>query len=128
MCKIQIVKIKEAAKKGEAGKASPRMRKGTKTTTSWVSSVGTVTPRQIHQEHSSFGGRTPVSTRCKRSDSETTDIWLPTNGSWLLGSMGGMIGIVALCLFLLGPSQFLKWSEWAQELRKLRSGGGKSKS
>jgi hypothetical protein len=34
-----------------------------KTMASWVSSVGTVALRQIRQEHSSFGGKTPVSTR-----------------------------------------------------------------
>jgi hypothetical protein len=41
---------------------------------SWVSSIGTVTPWQIRQEQSSFGGRTPTSTRWRRSDSETTDV------------------------------------------------------
>jgi hypothetical protein len=88
------------------------MRKGTKTTTSWVSSVGTVTPRQIRQEHNSFGGRTPVSTMCKRLDSETTDIWLLASGSWLLGSMGGMIGAATLYLFLLGAIAIsqVKWA------------------
>jgi hypothetical protein len=44
MCKVQRVKIKKTTKKGETGKASPQMRKGTKITVSWVSSVGTVTP------------------------------------------------------------------------------------
>jgi hypothetical protein len=77
-----------------------------------VSSVGIVTPRQIHQEHNSFNGKTPVSTRCRRSDSEMTDMWLPANGSWLLGSMGGMIGAAALCLFLLGAISISR-TEWA---------------
>jgi hypothetical protein len=27
------------------------------------------------------------------------DIWLPAKGIWLLGSMGGMIATVELCLF-----------------------------
>jgi hypothetical protein len=67
-----------------------------KMTTSWVSSVGTVTPSQIRQEHSSFGGRTPVLMRYKRLDSETTDMWLPANRSWLLGSIGEIIGTTTL--------------------------------
>jgi hypothetical protein len=29
--------------------------------------------------------------KVKRSDSETTDIWLRAKGNWLLGSMGGMV-------------------------------------
>jgi hypothetical protein len=66
MCKVERVKIKKTTIKGETGKASPRMRKGTKITASCVSSVGTVTPHQICQEHSSLGGRTPISTRCKK--------------------------------------------------------------
>jgi hypothetical protein len=71
-------------------------------TDSWVSSVGTVTPRQIRQEQSSFGGRTPMDTRWKRSDSETTDIWLPAKGNRLLGSMGGMTAADELWDFRLG--------------------------
>jgi hypothetical protein len=112
MCKIQIIEIKETAENGETGRASPRMRNDTKTMASWVSSVGTVTPRQIRQEHSSFIGKTPVSTRCRRSGSEMTDMWLPANGSWLLGSMGGMIGIAVLCLFHLGAITISR-AEWA---------------
>jgi hypothetical protein len=45
MRKIQRVKIKKTTKKGETGKAIPRMRKCMKITASWVSSVGTITPR-----------------------------------------------------------------------------------
>jgi hypothetical protein len=30
------------------------------------------------------------------------DIWLPANGSWLLGSMDGMIAAMVLCLFRFG--------------------------
>jgi hypothetical protein len=67
-----------------------------------VSSVGTVTPWQIRQEQSSFGGRTPMDTRWRRSDSETTDIWLPAKGNWLLGSMGGMTATDELDAFRLG--------------------------
>jgi hypothetical protein len=108
-------------KKGEADRASPRIRKGMKTTTSCVSSIGTVTPRQIRQEHNSFGGRTPVLTRCKRSNSETTDMWLLANGSWLLGSIGGIIRTSTLYLFLLRAiaiSQAKRVDSRAQETKK----------
>jgi hypothetical protein len=44
------------------------------------------------------------------------------NGSWLLGSIGRIIGTTTLCLFLLGAIAI------SQELRKHRSGGGKSEN
>jgi hypothetical protein len=97
------------------------MRNGTKTIALWVSSVGMVTPRQIHQEHNSFGGRTLVSTRCRRSAMEIIDMWLPANGSWLLGSIGGMIRIATICLFLLGAimvSQMMWVDSGTQEMGK----------
>jgi hypothetical protein len=61
-----------------------------------------VTPWQIRQEQSSLGGRTPMDTRWRRSGSETTDIWLPTKGNWLLGSMGGITAADELEAFRLG--------------------------
>jgi hypothetical protein len=102
MGQIQVIEIKETTKKGEIGRARPRRRKGTYTTDSWVSSVGTVTPWQTRQEQSSFGGRTPMDMRWRRSDSETTDIWLPAKGNWLFGSMGGMTAADELDAFRLG--------------------------
>jgi hypothetical protein len=99
------------------------MRNGTKMTASWVSSVGTVTPHQIHQEHNFFGGRTPISTRSRRSASEITDTWLPANGSWLLRSFGGMMGIAARCFLLLGTivvSQNNATDSGTQEIGKQR--------
>jgi hypothetical protein len=102
MGQIQVIEIKETAKKGEIGRARPWRRKGTYTTNSWVSSIGTVTPWQTRQEQSSFGGRTPMDMRWRRSDSETTDIWLPAKGNWLLGSMGGMTAADELDAFRLG--------------------------
>jgi hypothetical protein len=59
---IEGIEVKEPRKKGETGKPRPRIKKGTKTTYSWVSSVGTTIPCQIHQEHISFDGRTLIST------------------------------------------------------------------
>jgi hypothetical protein len=53
-----------------------------------VSSVRTVTPQQIRQEQSSFGGRTPIDTRWRRSDSETTDMWLPGERQLTVGIDG----------------------------------------
>jgi hypothetical protein len=41
---IEGIEVEETAKKGETEKPSPRVKKGTKTTTSWVSSIGTVIP------------------------------------------------------------------------------------
>jgi hypothetical protein len=32
------------------------------------------------------------------------DIWLPANDSWLLGSIGGMIAEMVLCLFHFGAN------------------------
>jgi hypothetical protein len=43
-----------------------------------------------------------MDTRWRRSDSETTDIWLPAKGNWLLGSMGGMTAADELDAFRLG--------------------------
>jgi hypothetical protein len=40
--------------------------------------------------------------RWRRSDSETTDIWLPAKGNWLLGSMGGMTAADEPDAFRLG--------------------------
>jgi hypothetical protein len=48
-------------------------------------------------------------------------MWLPTNGSWLLGSIGRIIGTATLCLFLLGAiaiSQAKRAGSRAQETEK----------
>ena len=74
MSQIQIVKVKEISKEGRNGKSKAVDKKRDVNNGLVVSSIGTVTPRQIHQEQSSFGGRTPTLTRWRRSDSETTDI------------------------------------------------------
>jgi hypothetical protein len=87
------------------------MRKGMKIIASWVSSVETVTPCQIHQEYNSLGDRTPISTRWKRSASETTETWLPQKRSWLSGSIGGMTGVAAPCFLFMGAIVILQ-AEW----------------
>jgi hypothetical protein len=43
-----------------------------------------------------------MDTRWRRSGSETTDIWLPAKGNWLLGLMGGITAADELEAFLLG--------------------------
>jgi hypothetical protein len=43
-----------------------------------------------------------MDTRWRRSGSETTDIWLPAKGNWLLGSIGGMTAADELDVFRLG--------------------------
>jgi hypothetical protein len=94
---------------------------------SWVSSVGTVTPWQIRQEQSSLGGRTPMDTRLRRSGSETTDIWLPAKGNWLLGSMGGITTADELEAFLLGAISTLLANRARIELQR-GSGGRKERT
>jgi hypothetical protein len=43
---------------------------------------------------------------------------VPANGSWLLGSMGGMIAAAALCLFRLGSLQSFRRDEQARNFRE----------
>jgi hypothetical protein len=94
---------------------------------SWVSSIGTVTPWQIRQEHSSLGGRTPMDTRWRRSGSETTDIWLPAKGNWLLGSMGGITAADELEAFHLGAISTPLVNRSGAELQR-GSGGRKART
>jgi hypothetical protein len=92
-------------------------------TDSWVSSVGTLTPRKICQEQSSFGGRTPTSTRWRRSDSETTDMWLPVNGKLIVGIDGRNDYRSRTLLLLLGRHRNLVGgSNKGEILGKQRSG------
>jgi hypothetical protein len=83
-----------------------------------VSSVGIVTPWQIRQEQSSFEGRTPMDTRWRRSGSETTDIWLPAKGNWLLGSIGGITAADELEAFRLGAISTLLANRAGVELQR----------
>jgi hypothetical protein len=92
-----------------------------------VSSVGTVTPWQIRQEQSSLGGRTPMDTRWRRSGSDTTDIWLPAKGNWLLGSMGGITTADELEAFLLGAISTPLANRAGAELQR-GSGGRKART
>jgi hypothetical protein len=48
-----------------------------------------------------------MDTRWRRSNSETTDIWLPAKGNWLLRSMGGMTATGELDAFRLGAISIL---------------------
>jgi hypothetical protein len=53
----------------------------------------------------------------------TTDMWLPANGSWILGSIGGIIGTSTPYIFLLGAitiSQAKRAGSRAQEIEKRR--------
>jgi hypothetical protein len=94
---------------------------------SWVSSVGTVAPRQTRQEQSSLGGRTPMDTRRRRSGSETTDIWLPAKGNWLLRSMGGITAADELEAFRLGAISTPLANRSGAELQR-GSGGRKART
>jgi hypothetical protein len=46
------------------------------------------------------------------------DIWLPANGSWLLGSIGGMIEATMLCLFRFGAITTFRRNEHDRDLRE----------
>jgi hypothetical protein len=43
-----------------------------------------------------------MDTKWRRSGLETTDIWLPAKGNWLLGSIGGITAADELEAFRLG--------------------------
>ena len=43
-----------------------------------------------------------MDTRWRMSGSETTDMWLPAKGNWLLGSIGGITAADELEAFRLG--------------------------
>jgi hypothetical protein len=59
-----------------------------------------------------------MDTRWRRSDSETTDIWLPAKGNWLLGSMGGITAADELEAFLLGAISTLLENRARAELQR----------
>ena len=63
-----------------------------------------------------------MDTRWRRSDSETTDIWLPAKGNWLLGSMGGMTATDELEAFRLGAISTSPASGAEAESQKGREG------
>jgi hypothetical protein len=81
-----------------------------------------VTPWKIRQEQSSFGGRTPMDTRWRRSGSETIDIWLPAKGNWLLGSIGGITAADELEAFRFSAISTPQASRARAELQKGREG------
>jgi hypothetical protein len=74
-----------------------------------------------------------MDTRWRRSGSETTDIWLPAKGNWLLGSMGGITAADQLEAFRLGAISTLLANRARAELqrgsrgRKARIGHGKQR-
>jgi hypothetical protein len=68
-----------------------------------------------------------MDTRWRRSGSETTDIWLPAKGNWLLGSMGGITAADELEAFLLGAISTLLANRARVELQR-GSRGRKSKN
>jgi hypothetical protein len=127
MSQIQMVEIKETAKERRNRKSKAVDEKSNVNKDSWVSSVGTVTPWQIRLEQSSFRGRTLTETRWRRSDSETTDMWLAAKGNWLFGSMGGIIAAVEFWLFRLGAISILP-ANWAEARSKGNRGGLEAES
>jgi hypothetical protein len=63
-----------------------------------------------------------MDTRWRRSGSETTDIWLPAKGNWLLGSIGGITAADELEAFHLGAISTPPASRVGAELQKGREG------
>ena len=59
-----------------------------------------------------------MDTRWRRLDSETTDIWLPAKGNWLLGSIGGITAADELAVFLLGAISILQTSRGGGKLQR----------
>jgi hypothetical protein len=63
MCQVQLIEIKETAEKGGNGNSKTVNKKRNAKDRFMGILYGTVTPQQIHQEQSSFGSKTPTSTR-----------------------------------------------------------------
>jgi hypothetical protein len=61
-----------------------------------------------------------MDTRWRRSSSETTDIWLPAKGNWLLGSIGGITAADELEAFRLGAISTPTMNRAGAELQKDR--------
>jgi hypothetical protein len=59
-----------------------------------------------------------MDTRWRSSGSEMTDMWLPTKGNWLLGSMGGITTVDKLEAFLLGAISILPANRVGGELQR----------
>jgi hypothetical protein len=68
-----------------------------------------------------------MDTRWRRSGSETTDIWLPAKGNWLLGSMGGITAADELEAFRLGAISTPLANRAGAELQR-GSGGRKTRT
>ena len=69
-----------------------------------------------------------MDTRWRRSGSETTDIWLPAKGNWLLGSMGRITAADELEAFRLGAiSTLLANCRENLEAEKQELGHGKQR-
>src|SRR5690242_8176673 len=63
-----------------------------------------------------------MDTRWRRSGSETTDIWLPAKGNWLLGSIGGITTADELEAFRLGAISILPANRVRDELQRESEG------
>jgi hypothetical protein len=96
MGQVKAIEIKETAEKGRNRKSETAEKKrninhGFMGILCWNSDPEANPP-----------GRTLMDTRWRRSGSETTDIWLPAKGNWLLGSIGGITAADKLEAFRLG--------------------------
>jgi hypothetical protein len=117
-----MVEIKEAVEKGRNGETKTAEKKRNINHGLVGILCRNSDPWQIRQEQSSHGGRTPMDTRWRRSGSETTDIWLPAKGNWLLGSIGGITTADELEAFRLGAISILLANRVGDELQRESEG------
>jgi hypothetical protein len=88
MGQIQVIEIKKTVEKGGNRKSKTAEKKrninnGFVGVLCWNSDPMANPPRTELLRRKNSNGH-----EMRRSNSETTDIWLPAKGNWLLGSMG----------------------------------------
>jgi hypothetical protein len=88
MGQIQVIEIKKTVEKGGNWKSKTAEKKrninnGFVGVLCWNSDPMANPPRTELLRRKNSNGH-----EMRRSNSETTDIWLPAKGNWLLGSMG----------------------------------------
>jgi hypothetical protein len=81
MGQIQVIEIKETTEERRNGKSKAADEKRNVNDGFVGVFCRNSDPTTDPPKQSSFGGRTPMDTRWKRSDLETTDMWLPAKGN-----------------------------------------------
>jgi hypothetical protein len=122
MGQIQMIEIKETAEKRRNGKSKAADEKRN-VNDGFVSifcrnSDPTADPPRTEL----FRRKNSDGYEMKKADSETTDMWLPAKGNWLLRSIGGMIAADELWDFRLGAISTLLTNRVEAELQESREG------